>query len=149
MPIAQRTGMPQLVYWGFDGVLGIQTSTNPGELFGFGKGHSFAFAIVSIVALVGILWWLFYWKRGQDRWMTVTLGLITAGIIGNLYDRLGLGYVSTNPIEIKDHVRDWILFRMEGVPFFDPWPNFNIADSMLVCGAIMLFLHAVFVQPPK
>ena len=79
----------------------------------------------------------------------VTGAMIAGGIIGNLYDRLGLGYLSTYPIEIKNHVRDWILFRIEGVRFFDPWPNFNIADSMLVCGAIMLFLHAFLVQPPE
>jgi signal peptidase II len=45
-------------------------------------------------------------------------------------------------------VRDWILFRLEGVPFFDPWPNFNIADSALVIGAILLFLHA-FITPAE
>ena len=33
--------------------------------------------------------------------------------------------------------------RLEGVPFFDPWPNFNIADCLLVVGAAMLFIHSV------
>ena len=47
-------------------------------------------------------------------------------------------------------MRDWILFRLEGVPWFDPWPNFNIADVLLVCGAIMLFLHAlIYTEPEK
>ena len=50
---------------------------------------------------------------------------------------------------MRDNVRDWILFRLEGVPFFDPWPNFNIADSLLVAGAILLFLHALCSQVPE
>jgi signal peptidase II len=74
--------------------------------------------------------------------------MISGGILGNLYDRVGLGYVATYPMEIKNNVRDWILFELDGVRIFDPWPNFNIADSLLVCGAIMLFIHAFFYTEP-
>lgn len=142
-------GLAQKPHWWIDNVFGIQCSTNPGALFGFGAGYSWVFAMVSFVAIAGIFAWLFWFKQAVDRWMNFALGLITGGILGNLYDRLGLGYDPEYPIEIEDNVRDWILFRLEGVPFFDPWPNFNIADSVLVCGAIMLFLHAIFVPPPS
>ena len=47
----------------------------------------------------------------------------------------------------RSAVRDWIHFRIEGVPFFDPWPNFNIADSLLVAGAISLFIHMLWIAP--
>ena len=143
-PELMFTGHYQEPHWWIDGVFGIQCSTNPGALFGIGKGYSFVFAMISIVALVGICVWLFWYKQAFDRWMNAALGLISGGILGNMYDRLGLGYKSEYPIEIKDNVRDWILFRLEGVPFFDPWPNFNIADSLLVVGAIMLFVHTLF-----
>jgi signal peptidase II len=43
-------------------------------------------------------------------------------------------------------VRDWILFEWKGIPFLEPWPNFNIADSLLVTGAIMLVVHAIVWQ---
>ena len=144
VPELMFIGRSQNVPWWVDGIFGIQCSTNPGALFGFGKGYSFVFAIISLVAIAGIGIWLFWFKQAQDRWMNFALGLITGGILGNLYDRIGLGYKSDYPVEIKDNVRDWILFRLEGVPFFDPWPNFNIADCLLVTGAIMLFLHALF-----
>lgn len=136
-------GQPQQAHWWIDGIFGLQCSTNPGALFGFGQGYSFVFAMISLVAIVGIVVWLFWFRQAWDRWMNFALGLITGGILGNLYDRIGLGYKPDYPVEIKDNVRDWILFRLEGVPMFDPWPNFNIADVLLVTGAILLFLHAL------
>ena len=129
---------------GSTAVFGIQTSTNPGALFGIGKGHSLLFAAFSVIALIGILVWLFPLRAAWDRWLTFALGLISGGILGNFYDRIGLGFQPEYPIQVKNNVRDWILFRLEGVPMFDPWPNFNIADSVLVTGAIMLFIHAFF-----
>ena len=137
---------PQVRYWWVDGIFGIQTSTNPGALFGIGKGYSWLFAIFSIVAVIGIFLWLFRFGGIKDRWLTFAMGLVTGGIFGNLYDRVGLGFTPGFPEGIRTNVRDWVLFRLEGVPMFDPWPNFNIADSVLVAGAIMLFVHAFMVQ---
>jgi signal peptidase II len=128
--------------WWVEGIFGIQTSTNAGALFGIGQGYSWLFASLSIVVLLAILAWLFLFKGAWDRWLTLALGLIGGGIIGNLVDRVGWGYDPSHPIEIKYHVRDWLHFNLEGVPGFNPWPNFNIADALLVTGAIMLFLHA-------
>ena len=151
-PEKARSGEPQTEYWVIDEIFGIETSTNAGALFGMGQGYSWLFAIFSLVAIVGILSWLFAFRAAQDRWLTISLGLITGGILGNLYDRLGFGWSSDYPDTIRTHVRDFILFHLENVPLFDPWPNFNIADSLLVTGAAMLFIHAVFFvesQPAK
>ena len=134
-------------YW-VDGIFGIQTSTNPGALFGMGSGYSWLFAIVSVIAIGGIMLWLFVFRAAYDLFLTFTLGLICGGIMGNLYDRLGWGALETYPDSIRTNVRDFILFRLEGVPFFDPWPNFNLADCWLVCGAALLFFHALFLAPP-
>lgn len=139
----------QFPHWWIDGIFGIQTSTNPGALFGMGSGYSWLFASFSVVALVGILIWVFGFGAIRDRWLTFCLGMISGGILGNLYDRVGLGSLPNYPEQIQDNVRDWILFRLEGVPWFDPWPNFNIADVLLVCGAIMLFLHALIYSEPE
>lgn len=136
-------GLHSAPYWLIEGVFGFQCSTNPGALFGMGSGYSWLFATFSLVALAGILVWLFVFGAARDRMLTFTLGLISGGILGNLYDRLGLGWQEGYPESIRNNVRDWILFRLEGVPFFDPWPNFNVADICLVTGAILLFLHAL------
>lgn len=143
-PLRAAEHYPQEKHWWVEGIFGIQTSTNPGALFGLGAGYSWLFAIFSVVALVGVLLWMFVAKAAYDRWLAWTVGMITGGILGNLYDRVGLGYVAGWPESIRTNVRDWILFELNGVPFFDPWPNFNIADCLLVCGAIMLLVHAFF-----
>ncbi len=131
-------------HWWIDGVFGIETSVNGGALFGIFQGGSFWLACLSTVALIGILIWLFVYRMARSLHLTIALGLVTGGILGNLYDRMGFGYQPSYPEEIRYHVRDWIHVRLEGVPLFDPWPNFNIADSLLVCGAILLFIFAVF-----
>ena len=132
-----------VAFWWIEGIFGVQPSTNPGALFGMGAGFSFYFAMFSIVALIAIIVWLFVYKAAVDRWLTFALGLVSGGILGNFYDRIGLGAKAGYPEHIRDNVRDWILFRLEGVPMFDPWPNFNIADALLVVGAAMLFIHSV------
>jgi len=136
---------PDHVWWLVEGRLGIETSVNPGALFGMGAGLWWLFALLSVVALIGILYWLVVAGAARDRWLTVTSGLIAAGILGNLYDRLGLWDSRGLPPELQHGVRDWILFVWPevGLRIFNPWPNFNLADSMLVCGSILLVLHAL------
>ena len=138
----------QPVHDWFDGILGIKTSTNPGALFGIGQGMSSLFAGLSAVFLVFIIAWLFFFGGLNSRLLTVALGLVSGGILGNFYDRIGWGYQAGYPVEIQYNVRDWIFFRLPGVPGFDPWPNFNLADSCLVVGAALLFVHALLHRKP-
>ena len=132
------------IWWIVPEYLGIETAVNIGAVFGIGAGKGLFFAAFSVVAAVGIVLWLFWFQAAHSKWLTVALGLIGGGIIGNLYDRLGLWWEPGLPAEWKSGVRDWILFKIEGVPLFDPWPNFNIADSLLVIGALMLLYQSFF-----
>jgi signal peptidase II len=125
--------------WLWPQVFSLTTSLNPGALFGLGQGFHAAFAALSVGAAILIVYWLFYVGAARDRVLTFTLALIMAGIAGNLYDRLGLPglrWVANNQQVYA--VRDWLHFKIHGVI---DWPVFNIADSMLVCGAIILFWH--------
>lgn len=129
--------------WLIDGVLGFQTSFNPGALFGMGPGYSSVFAAVAVVFFLLIAGWVLFADGWRDLFLTATLGLISGGILGNLHDRLGLGMQGGFPESARYSVRDWILFRLEGVPMFDPWPNFNLADSCLVVGAGLILIQAI------
>ncbi len=121
-------------WWLIRNIAGIETAVNIGALFGMGAGYGWFFAMASVVASIAILVWLFGFGAAQSRWLTVALGCVMGGIIGNLYDRLGLWNS-----EWKSGVRDWILLCYGSYT----WPNFNIADSLLVCGAVMLAWHSV------
>jgi lipoprotein signal peptidase len=116
---------------------------NEGALFGqrptqwldwlFGSslatGHAWVdnlvFSVISVVAAIGIVYWTTRQATARDRTLCASLGLILAGTVGNLYDRL-----------IFDGVRDFLYFYLIN------WPVFNVADCCLVCGAVLLLAHA-------
>jgi len=123
-------------------VLVLETNLNEGALFGMGQGLGMAFAAVSIAALVGIAVAVARPATRSDGWLLLGLGLISGGIIGNLYDRLGLpGLLWHAPLARRGQrvlaVRDWIHFKLEGII---DWPIFNLADTWLVIGAGLLIL---------
>jgi signal peptidase II len=118
-------------------ILELHTSQNTGALWGFGAnlpGSSLIFAGLSVIAAVVILYYLFVLGAAASRALTVALGLIMAGAMGNCYDRIAFG-----------HVRDFVHFQVRAVNF--DCAIFNFADNMLVAGAITLVLYAL--RPEK
>lgn len=132
-------------YWIVEGYFGIETAVNIGAVFGLGAGQGTMFAALSVLAGIGITAWLFWFGAAQSKWLTVALGLVAGGIIGNLYDRLGLWWKPGYPAEWQSGVRDWILWQASDKWV---WPNFNIADSLLVVGACMLFYQSLMQPQP-
>lgn len=131
-------------WWLWPNYIGIETSLNDGALFGMGSGYTGWFSFLSIIAFFGILYWLFIALAAQELWLTVAMGCITAGIFGNLYDRLGMWAPPWEPDAKIMAVRDWILFQYGEWK----WPNFNLADVLLNCGAALLLIHAFFLSAP-
>lgn len=127
-------------WWLIEGYVGIQTAVNPGALFGIGAGWGKAFAALSIIAATGIIVWLFVYNAARSWWLTIASACVLGGIFGNMYDRLGLWYSPDFPVEWSSGVRDWILFCYHDYT----WPNFNIADSLLVCGTAILAWRSLF-----
>lgn len=144
--VFQWRGLPAMrtTWWLIDGYVGIETAVNPGALFGFGAGHGLVFAGLSVLAAIAILVTLFGFGAAHQWWLTIALGCVMAGIFGNLYDRLGLWWQADYPDIWKSGVRDWILLQLNDDL---KWPNFNIADSLLVCGAAILFWKSMFPGP--
>lgn len=154
--IFQELGMPgdQPAIVLLPEMLSLRTNLNEGALFGMGQGLGLVFAAISFVALTGIGVMVFrigrHRGRGEasalDLWSLAALGLITGGILGNLYDRLGMpGLTWHAPADRFGTpvlaVRDWIHFAIEGVI---DWPIFNLADAYLVTGAAILVVVSLF-----
>ena len=146
-----RLGMPGtgLRHDLIPGVLMLETNLNEGALFGMGQGLGLAFAGVSLLAIGGIVAMMARQSTRDDPLLVTALGLIVGGILGNLYDRLGLpGLTWHAPADRLGEpvraVRDWIHFVLPGVI---DWPIFNLADTWLVIGAGLILLVSLRPTP--
>ncbi len=139
-------------WWLWEGHVGIQKSLNEGALFGIGQGSVQVFTLFSLAAAVAIPVWLFRFGAARDCRLTIALGCVLGGILGNLYDRLGIPQLTWDKFDPSRAgeqvyaVRDWILLQ-----YSDRWvwPNFNIADALLVCGASLLLVRGFFTTPSQ
>jgi len=115
---------------------------NKGALFGWlndsavvsPEAANLVFSLISVVAATAIVLWSARPAARHDRLLCTALGLILAGTLGNLYDRLVFG-----------GVRDFLHFHWDR---FD-WPVFNLADCCLVCGAFLLLMQAFSTRPAQ
>jgi signal peptidase II len=126
-------------HW-FDGWLRFRlyTSFNEGALWGLGQGLGLGFAALSVLAAIFIVYWLFVRGEARSLWLTVSLSLIMAGTLGNLYDRLHLHGCQRADGSPQFGVRDFLDFRLGTYDY----PIFNFADTFLVTGAIMLTIQS-------
>lgn len=118
------------------------TSFNEGALWGFGQGFTWVFAGLSVLAGIGILVWMFLYRGAASLWLSITLGLVLAGTLGNLYDRLGLHGHEVGGRQMFA-VRDFLAFTFGEYHY----PIFNFADVFLVTGAIMLAVYSFTLEP--
>jgi signal peptidase II len=107
--------------------------TNTGAAFGSFRDNNTFFVVLSCVALL-VVATLLLRRRSRDPLRDISLALLLAGIVGNLTDRL-----------LHSHVIDFLLFNLQ-VPFADPFPAFNVADSC-ICVAVFFFIIHSFKKP--
>ncbi|MES2182018.1 MAG: signal peptidase II [Pseudomonadota bacterium] len=107
---------------------------NEGAAFSFlaeaGGWQKVFFSVVSMVAIIVISYLLH--KHRQEKVFCLGLALILGGAVGNLYDRLTLGYVV-----------DFLFFHIHDLY----WPAFNVADSAICIGVATLLFDS-FKKPP-
>ena len=99
---------------------------NTGIAFGLFKNQTIIFVIISIITVALIIYNIFY-RRKYKRIHKLELfafSLILAGALGNLIDRVRFGYVI-----------DFLDFRI--------WPVFNIADSAITVGIILILIKCI------
>jgi len=114
---------PVRLLWG---AVYLLETRNAGAAFSVGTGATVILTVIAVVIVVVIIRSA---RRMRSVGWAVALGLVLGGALGNLVDRIfrapGIG---------RGHVVDWIsLFSNDG----HVWPIFNIADSAIVCGAVL------------
>jgi len=122
-----------------DGYLHFRYHENRGAVFGIGQGARTLFIAVSVMALA-LLVYLFV-KSGHQRLYQVLLGMLLAGVLGNLYDRAIYGYVRDMIYAFPDRQWSELWSALPDASVF-PW-IFNIADSLLCTGVGGMFVFTM------
>nr|WP_245553986.1 signal peptidase II [Nocardia takedensis] len=101
---------------------------NPGAAFSMATGMTWLLTLVAAAVVIGVI------RIGstlRSLWWAIGLGMVLGGALGNLTDR-----IFRSPGPLQGHVVDFVAVGW--------WPVFNVADSAIVCGAILLVVLTVF-----
>ncbi len=114
-------------------VISIATNGgNTGAAWGIFSGKTATLIITSVIMIVALL--IFnHFVKNKNIFYCISFGFIIGGALGNLFDRATLQYV-----------RDFIF-----LDFWPTFPVFNLADSFLCVGAVMLAVHMLFMSEKK
>ena len=92
------------------------------------SGFSYYFLLATTIVAIGVILFFFCWTKREQKWLTVGLSLILGGAIGNLMDRIRLGYVI-----------DFLDFFLKAYH----WPAFNMADAAVTAGTFWLLINII------
>ena len=106
---------------------GLHLTRNPGAAFSTGTAYTEALSGLSMIAVCVVLW--VSRRLGSTLW-AVALGMLLAGVAGNLTDRL-----FREPGPMRGHVVDFLRFPN--------WPIFNVADVCINVAAVLIVVQAL------
>lgn len=109
---------------------------NTGAAFSLLENNNRFFIGLSVVAII-VISVLIRKKIFVDRWMSIGVALLLAGVFGNLIDRIFHG-----------HVIDFLLVNLHFWPA-NPWPVFNVADSCICIAAGIFVIRSLFEPKPQ
>ena len=101
---------------------------NSGAAFSMATGYTWVLTLIATGVVLGIIW---MGRRLVSLWWALGLGMILGGAVGNLMDRF-----FRSPGPLRGHVVDFLSVGW--------WPVFNVADSAVVCGAVLLVGLSMF-----
>ena len=101
---------------------------NRGVSFGMFAGDNMRWILVAVAVVISIV--VFFWlRKATNRMLSIGLGLVLGGAIGNIIDRIRFGAVA-----------DFFDFDL----IFMRWPAFNVADMAIVVGVIVILFENLF-----
>ena len=105
---------------------------NTGAAWGIFSGKTVMLIIVSVLMIIALFFFNYFIKK-KNTFYCIGFGFIIGGALGNLVDRIAFQYV-----------RDFIY-----LDFWPSFPTFNIADSFLCIGAVMMAIFILFMSGDK
>ena len=106
----------------------ITSHRNRGAAFGILEGQRWLFIVITIVVVIGIVWYLQKTVKAGQKLLPVALSLVLGGAVGNFLDRA-----------ISGEVVDFAQFNFGSYTF----PIFNVADSAIVIGVALIILDTL------
>jgi signal peptidase II len=125
LAVARLSGRPDVPVIG--DLLVLHLTRNPGAAFSTGTEFTLVLSAIAIVAVVAVV---YFGRRVGTRAWAWALGLLLAGVCGNLTDR-----ILRDPGPLRGHVVDFLM-----VPH---WPVFNIADICINVAAGLILIQAI------
>lgn len=110
-----------------DGVFHLTSAHNTGAAWGVMAGGRWFFIVLTLIVTAVLVWFLLRYRKRMQIFSRVILAFLIAGAVGNLIDRALLGYV-----------RDMFDFCLINFPVF------NVADSALTVGSVLLVIDTLF-----
>ena len=124
---------------------------NRGMAFGIQLGNQFVFQILSIIAVIVVIYYLVLALKEDNILMTIALSLILGGAIGNLVDRIFFGsvvdFLDFEFFNISIPTFKLLFINFPGY-YIDRWYVFNLADSAVTCGMILIGI-IIFIAKDK
>lgn len=123
--------MPKGTFPIIENVFHLTYLENKGAGFGIFADHTWLLSVASILIVAAILMYVLV-KRPKDKLLNLSLTFMIGGAVGNLIDRIRLGYVV-----------DFLDFRLIDFPIF------NVADCFITVGAVVLAVYIIFFSEKK
>jgi signal peptidase II len=117
----------------FGDVLRLSYEKNQHGVFGLVYGPHILYILLPLT-VAGVV--LFLGVKERSAWAATAFGIIFGGALGNVIDRIRIGYVI-----------DFIVFELRGLNF--RWYTFNIADAAVLTGVVMLLIKEFLFRPRK
>jgi signal peptidase II len=114
----------------------ITSHRNRGAAFSILQNQRWFFVIITLIVIVGILWYIRRTIKADKRLLSFALSLLLGGALGNFLDRALFG-------EVVDFLQFRFTFSFFGKAIDYIYPIFNIADSAIVVGVILIFLDSL------
>jgi signal peptidase II len=116
---------------------------NPGGVFGTRLGSQNFYTLISLLA-IGITLWFFFKANTRETKFGIGLCLVLGGAVGNLIDRFRFGevvdFLDFDFLNISIPPTKVAFLKFPGF-YLDRWPVFNLADSFVLIGMVLVIIH--------